>query len=165
MSDTDKGYLREPNPLLKDLQEKKQNFKRMASEVGSMASELRDVRSRMAAQEASFARETACRQAAEAKARNMERELHQLQKSLEEKNCQVQSSTSAAEQVKMPDGRRRIRRTDPLVPGTLSNFFPCAEAIEDHNFRFKQPSNLIVSPNKDSRNLPNTGIHKHFQNP
>eukprot|EP00249_Psilotum_nudum_P012290 c236_g1_i1 orf=213-1244(-) len=90
--------LGEPNTLLKDLHEKKQNLRRIANEVGSMAFELRDVRSRMAAQEASLAQETARRQSAESKARSVERELELLQKNLEERNSQALHSTSVAEQ-------------------------------------------------------------------
>lgn len=108
-SNSDKSYPQEPNPILQALQERKQNFKRMASEVGSMASEIRDVRSRLASQEASLARESACRQVAEAKASSMETELLRLQKNLEERDSQLQTSASVAEQVKMTEGRRRTR--------------------------------------------------------
>ncbi|XP_057857041.1 nuclear envelope-associated protein 2 isoform X2 [Cryptomeria japonica] len=103
----------EGNHVLSDLQEKRQNFKRMAQEVGSMASELRDARSRLTAQQASFARETAIRKAAEARARSMEDELQQLHKSLEEKNCQSQSSALVAEQYlrELEDARSRLAET------------------------------------------------------
>lgn len=51
---------REVDPLLKDLSEKKQNFRR---NVVSLAAELKDVRGRLASQEQTFARETLTRQA------------------------------------------------------------------------------------------------------
>eukprot|EP00262_Sarcandra_glabra_P004823 TRINITY_DN16061_c0_g1_i1.p1 TRINITY_DN16061_c0_g1~~TRINITY_DN16061_c0_g1_i1.p1 ORF type:complete len:342 (-),score=74.36 TRINITY_DN16061_c0_g1_i1:175-1200(-) len=86
---------RELDPLLKDLTEKKQNFRR---NVVSLATELKDVRSRLASQEESFARETRTREVAETKAKSMEDEIWRLQKSLEERNGQLQASTSSAEQ-------------------------------------------------------------------
>ncbi|MCO5577958.1 hypothetical protein L7F22_031795 [Adiantum nelumboides] len=89
----------EQNALLKDLYEKKQNIRRIASEVGSMASELRDVRAHMSMQEANLEQETARRQAAEAKAIAMEKELEVLQKILEERNTQTTSTVAVAEQV------------------------------------------------------------------
>lgn len=50
----------EIDPLLKDLNEKKQSFRR---NVVSLAAELKDVRSRLASQEQIFAKETLTRQA------------------------------------------------------------------------------------------------------
>lgn len=47
------------DPLLRDLSEKKQNFRR---NVVSLAAELKEVRSRLACQEQSFVRETLTRQ-------------------------------------------------------------------------------------------------------
>lgn len=51
---------RDIDPLLKDLNEKKQSFRR---NVVSLAAELKAVRSRLASQEQSFAKETITRQA------------------------------------------------------------------------------------------------------
>ncbi|KAK6911707.1 hypothetical protein RJ641_023800 [Dillenia turbinata] len=85
---------REIDPLLKDLSERKQSFRR---NVVSLAAELKDVRSRLASQEESFAKETLTRQAAETKAKNMELEACRLQKSLEERNKQLQAFASNAE--------------------------------------------------------------------
>lgn len=51
---------REIDPLLKDLDEKNQSFRR---NVLSLASELKEVRSRLATREQSFAQETLTRQA------------------------------------------------------------------------------------------------------
>ncbi|CAN4108981.1 unnamed protein product [Withania somnifera] len=75
------------DPLLKDLSEKKQNFRR---NVVSLAAELKEVRSRLASQEQSFVRETLTRQEAESKAKKMEEEINKLQNNLEEKNGQLQ---------------------------------------------------------------------------
>ncbi|XP_077240503.1 nuclear envelope-associated protein 2-like isoform X1 [Tasmannia lanceolata] len=86
---------RELDPVLKDLSEKKQSFRR---NVVSLATELKDVRSRLALQEESFVRETLTRQVAETKARSMEEEVCRLQKNLEERNESLQVSTSSAEQ-------------------------------------------------------------------
>ncbi|KAK6915726.1 hypothetical protein RJ641_020843, partial [Dillenia turbinata] len=85
---------REIDPLLKDLSEKKQSFRR---NVVSLAAELKDARSRLSSQEQSFAKETLTRQAAETKAKNMELEACRLQKSLEERNEQLQTFASNAE--------------------------------------------------------------------
>ena len=52
----------EIDPLLKDLNEKKQSFRR---NVVSLAAELKEVRSRLASQEHSFAKESLTRQACE----------------------------------------------------------------------------------------------------
>ncbi|KAM7470112.1 hypothetical protein LguiA_008295 [Lonicera macranthoides] len=82
------------DPLLKDLSEKKQSFRR---NVVSLAEELKDVRSRLASQEQSFAHETLTRQASESKAKDMEEKIFKLQKSLEERNEQLQASASDAE--------------------------------------------------------------------
>lgn len=82
------------DPLLKDLSEKKQSFRR---NVVSLAAELKEVRGRLALQEHSSAKETLTRQQVEAKAKSMAEEISTLQKSMEEKNGQLQASTSAAE--------------------------------------------------------------------
>ncbi|GFP87966.1 hypothetical protein PHJA_000940300 [Phtheirospermum japonicum] len=65
---------REVDPLLRDLNEKKQSFRR---NVVSLAAELKEE--------------------AETKAKMMEEELSRLQRNLEEKSVQLQASTSAAE--------------------------------------------------------------------
>lgn len=82
------------DPLLKDLSEKKQSFRR---NVVSLAAELKEVRGRLALQEDTSAKETLTRQQVEAKAKSMTEEISMLQKSLEEKNGQLQATTSAAE--------------------------------------------------------------------
>ncbi|KAH7435290.1 hypothetical protein KP509_06G058000 [Ceratopteris richardii] len=87
----------ETNALLKDLYEKKQSIRRIAREVGSMASKLREVRAHMAILEANLQQETARRMATEAKAEAMGKELEMLQKILGDKNSLVFSSVSLAE--------------------------------------------------------------------
>ncbi|KAL6146435.1 hypothetical protein ACLB2K_057114 [Fragaria x ananassa] len=84
------------DPLLKDLNEKKQSFCR---NVVSLASELKQVRSRLASQEQSYVKETLTRQACvvETKAKNMEEEIGKLQKRLEQRNLQLEASTSKTE--------------------------------------------------------------------
>ncbi|KAH6794128.1 myosin heavy chain [Perilla frutescens var. hirtella] len=66
--------VREVDPLLKDLSEKKQSFRR---NVVSLAAELKEE--------------------AESKLKNMEEEMYRLEKSLEERNAQLQASSTAAE--------------------------------------------------------------------
>lgn len=51
--------VRDIDPLLKDLNEKKQSFRR---NVVSLAAELKEVRSRLASQEQSFVKESITRQ-------------------------------------------------------------------------------------------------------
>nr|XP_028957212.1 nuclear envelope-associated protein 2-like isoform X1 [Malus domestica]XP_028957213.1 nuclear envelope-associated protein 2-like isoform X1 [Malus domestica]XP_028957214.1 nuclear envelope-associated protein 2-like isoform X1 [Malus domestica]XP_028957215.1 nuclear envelope-associated protein 2-like isoform X1 [Malus domestica] len=82
------------DPLLKDLNERKQSFRR---NVVSLASELKDVRSRLASQEQSFVKETLTRQEAETKAKHLEEEISIMQKRVEQRNQQLEVSASAAE--------------------------------------------------------------------
>ncbi|KAL7584820.1 nuclear envelope-associated protein 2 [Lactuca sativa] len=89
-----KTSTKEIDPLLRDLDEKKLNFRR---NVVSLAAELKDVRSRLSSQEESFAKESLTRQEAEIRAKNMEEEICRLQKSLDERNLQLQASSSDAE--------------------------------------------------------------------
>ncbi|KAJ0253155.1 Nuclear envelope-associated protein 2 [Hirschfeldia incana] len=82
------------DPLLRDLDGKKESFRR---NVVSMVSELNQVRGLLVSQEQSFVRESVFRKEAETKAKNMEVEICKLQKKLEDRNCQLEASTSAAE--------------------------------------------------------------------
>ncbi|XLR44532.1 hypothetical protein HN51_028660 [Arachis hypogaea] len=77
---------RDIDPLLKDLNEKKQSFKR---NVVSLAAKLKDVRNCLASQEQSYAKETLTRKEAETKAKSMEFKIGRLQKKLEERNEQL----------------------------------------------------------------------------
>ncbi|KAJ0248491.1 Nuclear envelope-associated protein 2 [Hirschfeldia incana] len=81
------------DPLLRDLDGKKESFRR---NVVSMAAELKQVKGRLVSQEQFFAKESLSRKEAETKAKNMEREICELQKTLEDRNCQLEASTSAA---------------------------------------------------------------------
>lgn len=81
------------DPLLRDLDGKKESFRR---NVVSMAAELKQVKGRLISQEQFFAKESLSRKEAETKAKNMEREICKLQKTLEDRNCQLEASTSAA---------------------------------------------------------------------
>ncbi|KAL0744322.1 hypothetical protein Bca4012_085835 [Brassica carinata] len=91
MSCSDKTMV---DPLLKDLDEKKESFRR---NVVSLAAELKQVRGRLVSQEQSFLKESQTRKEAEKKAKNMEMEMCKLHKRLEERNSQLQVSASAAE--------------------------------------------------------------------
>lgn len=83
------------SPVVKEFEEKKRSLRRIASEVGSMTSQLQEVRKRVVAQEASLAQEAANRQAAESKAKSMEMEVEQLQQRLESKSSEAQSSAAS----------------------------------------------------------------------
>ncbi|KAI4349863.1 hypothetical protein L6164_010410 [Bauhinia variegata] len=85
---------RDLDPLLKDLDERKQSFRR---NVVSLAAELKEFRSRLASQEQSCAKETLTRQEAERKAKKLEDEIDTLHKKLEERNEQLQASASTTE--------------------------------------------------------------------
>ncbi|KAJ6434636.1 hypothetical protein OIU84_018197 [Salix udensis] len=88
--------VRETDLLLKDLNEKKQSFRK---NVVSLAAELKEVRNRLASQEQSFAKETVTRQEAENKAKTMELEISRLQDRLEARDGQLQVSASTSEKV------------------------------------------------------------------
>ncbi|KAL0552378.1 hypothetical protein IC582_011487 [Cucumis melo] len=90
---------REVDPLLKDLNERKQSFRR---NVVSLAAELKEARSRLSSQEESFAKETQTRQAcdfldeAETKAKTMEQEIGRLHAELEERDGKLKASATTA---------------------------------------------------------------------
>ncbi|KAF3502648.1 hypothetical protein F2Q69_00039816 [Brassica cretica] len=72
------------DPLLKDLDEKKESFRR---NVVSMTAEIKQVRGRLVSREQYFVKESIFRKEAETKAKNMEVEICKLQKKLEDRNC------------------------------------------------------------------------------
>ncbi|KAG8369026.1 hypothetical protein BUALT_Bualt15G0107400 [Buddleja alternifolia] len=148
------------DPLLKDLSEKKQSFRR---NVVSLAAELKDVRSRIASQQQSVAKETLTRQAwngkesdlfncmyiqeAETKAKNMEKEISRLEKRLEERNVQLQASTSAAEMYvkEFDDLRLQLSATkataDASALSAQSAQLQCSalvKELEEKNFSLKE---------------------------
>ncbi|XP_038902240.1 nuclear envelope-associated protein 2-like isoform X1 [Benincasa hispida] len=95
---------REDDPLLKDLNERKQSFRR---NVVSLAAELKEARSRLSSQEESFAKETQTRQEAETKAKTMEQEIGRLHVELEERDEQLKvSATTATKYLHELDGLR-----------------------------------------------------------
>ncbi|CAO2836838.1 unnamed protein product [Amaranthus hypochondriacus] len=111
---------REIDPLLRDLSEKKQNFKR---NVVSLAAELKDVRTRLALKEQSYAKETLTRQEAEAKAKGMEDEVYRLHKTLEERNKLLQSSASNAEKYlqELDDLRAQLTLTQAAADASAAS--------------------------------------------
>ncbi|KAK8651582.1 hypothetical protein V6N13_141180 [Hibiscus sabdariffa] len=111
---------RDFDPLLKDLNEKKQSFRR---NVVSLAAELKEVRSRLASQEQSFAQETLTRQEAETKAKHMEEEIFKLQKRLEDRNGELQASASAAEKylVELDDLRSQLTATQATADASAAS--------------------------------------------
>ncbi|CAA3009093.1 Hypothetical predicted protein [Olea europaea subsp. europaea] len=135
---------REVDPLLKDLNEKKLSFRR---NVVILASELKEVRNRLASQEQCFARETLTRQEAETKAKIMENEITRLQKSLEERNVQLQESTSAAEMYEkdLNDLRSQLSATKATADASAqsaqsaeSQCLVLLKDLEEKNFSLKE---------------------------
>ncbi|KAK6121051.1 hypothetical protein DH2020_045202 [Rehmannia glutinosa] len=155
---------REVDPLLKDLCEKKQSFRR---NVVSLAAELKEVRGRLASQEQSFAKETLTRQEAETKANMMEEEINRLQKNLEEKSVQLQASTSAAEMYvkELDDLRMQLTATkataDASALSAQSAQLQCSAlvnelkekncALKEHEIRVTKLSEQLDLLQKDLR--------------
>lgn len=108
------------DPLLKDLSEKKQNFRR---NVVSLAAELKEVRNRLASQEQSFVRETLTRQVAESKAKKMEEEISKLQKNLEQKDGQLQVSSLNTEKYlkQLDDLRSQLSATQATADASAAS--------------------------------------------
>lgn len=141
--------VREVDPLLKDLSEKKQSFRR---NVVSLAAELKEVRGRLASQEQSFAKETLNRHEAETKAMNLEMERERLQKSLEERNLQLQASTSATEMYvkELDDLRLQLSATkataDASAVSAQSAHLQClalVKELEEKNCSLKGHESLV----------------------
>ncbi|KAF7818017.1 nuclear envelope-associated protein 2-like [Senna tora] len=150
---------REIDPLLKDLNEKKQSFRR---NVVSLAAELKDVRSRLASQEQSYAKETLTRQEAEMKAKNMEGEIGKLQKRLEERNEQLQASASTAEKYlkDLDDLRAQLAATrataDASAASAHSAQLQCSELIkelDDKNRSLKEHEDRVIRLGEQLDNL------------
>ncbi|XP_031108887.1 nuclear envelope-associated protein 2-like [Ipomoea triloba] len=127
--------LRDVDPLLKDLNEKKQNFRR---NVVSLAAELNDMRIQLQSKEQSFARETLTRQEAENKANKMEEELNRLHKIVEEKDLQLEASTSTVEKYlsDVDDLKSKISATqasaDASAAAAQAVQLQCFELIKEH---------------------------------
>ncbi|KAJ4915023.1 hypothetical protein Rs2_00573 [Raphanus sativus] len=86
--------LREEDPLLKDLSEKKQSFRR---NVVSLAADLKQARTRLAEQERFCSQEAISRQEAETRVKRMEDEMLELSKELNKKVEQIRASDVATE--------------------------------------------------------------------
>ncbi|KAL0794684.1 hypothetical protein Bca101_066061 [Brassica carinata] len=84
----------EDDPLLKDLSEKKQSFRR---NVVSLAADLKKARTRLAEQERSCSQEAMSRQEAETRVKRMDDEMLQLAKELNKKVEQIRASDVATE--------------------------------------------------------------------
>nr|GMD43837.1 myosin heavy chain, cardiac muscle isoform-like isoform X1 [Ipomoea batatas] len=127
--------LRDVDPLLKDLNEKKQNFRR---NVVSLAAELKDMRIQLQTKEQSFARETLTRQEAENKANKMEEELNRLHKIVEEKDLQLEASTSTVEKYlsDVDDLKSKLSATqasaDASAAAAQAVQLQCLELIKEH---------------------------------
>ncbi|KAK8542422.1 hypothetical protein V6N12_015019 [Hibiscus sabdariffa] len=120
MSSVSSSSPRDFDPLLKDLNEKKQIFRR---NVVSLAAELKEVRSRLVSQEQSFAQETLTRQEAETKAKHMEEEISKLQERLEERNGEFQASASASEKYlrELDDLRSQLTATQATADASAAS--------------------------------------------
>ncbi|CAN7019731.1 unnamed protein product [Brassica rapa subsp. trilocularis] len=84
----------EDDPLLNDLSEKKQSFRR---NVVSLAADLKQARTRLSEQERSCSQEVISRQEAEARVKRMEDEMLELAKELNKKVEQIRASDLATE--------------------------------------------------------------------
>ncbi|XP_062081739.1 nuclear envelope-associated protein 2-like [Humulus lupulus] len=138
------------DPLLKDLNERKQSFRR---NVVSLAAELKEVRSRLASQEQIFAKETITRQEAETKAKNMEDQIGKLQRRLEERNEQLQASTSTTEKhlKELDDLRSQLAGTqataDASAASAQSAQLQCLALVKEldaKNLSLKEHENRVT---------------------
>ncbi|MCL7042885.1 hypothetical protein MKW94_016101 [Papaver nudicaule] len=114
---TQEQSVRELDPLLKDLSERKHDFRR---NVAKLASELKDVKNKLALKEGSFVREALTRQKAETKAKSLEEEIIKLQKNLEESNGQLLNSTSTAQQYLKDFDDLRVQLSDTRAAADAS---------------------------------------------
>ncbi|KAH1229512.1 Nuclear envelope-associated protein 2 [Glycine max] len=127
---------REVDPLLQDLNEKKQSFRR---NVVSLAVELKELRSRLASQEQSNFFMDFLSQEAETNAKNMELQIGRLQKNLEERNEQLQASASSAEKYlkELDDLRTQLVTTrataDASAASAQSAQLQCLELVKELN--------------------------------
>ncbi|KAK7259028.1 hypothetical protein RIF29_24622 [Crotalaria pallida] len=128
--------VRDVDPLLKDLNERKLNFRR---NVVSLSAELKEVRGRLASQDQSYAKETMTRQEAELKSKSMEAEIGILQKKLEERNEQIQASASSAVKYvkELDDLRTQLSvtraRADASAASAQSAQLQCFELLKELN--------------------------------
>ncbi|GAB2277323.1 hypothetical protein Dimus_012031 [Dionaea muscipula] len=152
---------RDIDPLLEDLSEAKQRFRR---NVVSMAAELKEVRSRLALTEQSYVQETLTRQASEAKARALEEEIDKLQKSLEERNGLINASTSAAEKYleELDELRYQLTATKATVDASVASAqsaqlqcFSLLKELDEKNHSLKEHEARVQRLAEQLDNLQN----------
>lgn len=120
---------------MKDLNEKKQNFRR---NVVSLAAELKDMRIQLHSKEQSFARETLTRQEVESKANKMEQELSRLHKIVDEKDLQLEASSSTAEKYRSEVGDLKLKLSasqasaDASAAAAQAVQLQCLALIKEH---------------------------------
>ncbi|XP_004495620.1 nuclear envelope-associated protein 2 [Cicer arietinum] len=150
---------RDVDPLLKDLNDKKQSFRR---NVVSLASELKELRSRLASKEQSYVKETLTRQEAETNAKIMELEIGRLQKNLEEKNEQLHASTSSAEKhlKELDDLRTQLVATrataDASAASAQSSKLQCLELqkeLDEKNNSLREHEERVIRLGEQLDNL------------
>ncbi|CAG7860105.1 hypothetical protein HID58_031949 [Brassica napus] len=152
------------DPLLKDLDGKKESFRR---NVVSMAAEIKQVRGRLVSQEQSFVKERLFRKDAETKGKNMEVEICKLQKKLEDRNYQLEASTSAAEKFleEVDDLRSQLALTketaETSAASAQSTQLECSmisqqlddktRSLREHQDRVTQLANQLDNLQRDLR--------------
>ncbi|CAL2268851.1 unnamed protein product [Prunus armeniaca] len=151
--------VQEFDPLLKDLNEKKQSFRR---NVVSLASELKEARNRLASQEQSFVKETLTRQEAQMKAKNLEEEIGRLQKRLEHRNEKLEASASTAEKYLTElDGLRSQLATtrataDASAASAQSAHLQCSallKELDEKNCSLKEQDDRVIRLGEQLDNL------------
>ncbi|BFI34019.1 hypothetical protein MPTK2_4g20150 [Marchantia polymorpha subsp. ruderalis] len=162
MSVQERDSHEESGSLFKEVYEKKQNLRRIASEVGVMAAELQKVRSRAVAREAALQEEAAKRQVAEAQARELARQLEQMHKSQEDTSSQAQSSATLVEKyaIEIAELRDRLSVSEEVaeaMTGSAHSAQLQVEAllkeIEEKNLELQEQRNLIVILEEQLREL------------
>ncbi|CAK8572563.1 unnamed protein product [Lathyrus sativus] len=150
---------RDVDPLLRGLNDKKQSFRR---NVESLAAELKELRNRLASQEQAYVKETRTRQEAETNAKIMELEISRMQKKLEEKNEQLQASTSSAEKhiKELDDLRTQLVVTrataDSSAASAQSAKFQCLELqreLDEKNSSLREHEERVISLGEQLDNL------------
>ncbi|KAM1353592.1 hypothetical protein PS1_033403 [Malus domestica] len=139
------------DPLLKDLNERKQSFRR---NVVSLASELKDVRSRLASQEQSFEAET--------KAKHLEEEISIMQKRLEQRNQQLEVSASAAEKylTELDGLRSQLSATQATVDSSAASAqsaqlqcLALLKELDEKNCSLKEQDDRVIRLGEQLDNL------------
>ncbi|KAL5068865.1 hypothetical protein RYX36_019752 [Vicia faba] len=150
---------RDVDPLLRGLNDKKQSFRR---NVESLASELKELRNRLASQEQSYVKETQTRQEAETNAKIMELEISRMQKKLEEKNEQLQASNFSAEKhiKELDDLRTQLVVTrataDSSAASAQSAKFQCLELqkeLDEKNSSLREHEERVIRLGEQLDNL------------